>query len=102
MSTTQITLSKPIKRGENEITAITIHEPNAGSLRGISVSDVLSLNTDAIVKLIPRISDPKITEQEMLRFGLRDLANMGGAIANFFLTDEERAAVTADSQSPTT
>lgn len=97
-----IKLSKPVMRGENEITSITLHEPNAGSLRGISISDLLNLNTDAITKLIPRISDPKLTEQEMQRFGLRDLANMGGAIANFFLTDEERAAATADTQSQTT
>lgn len=102
MSTTQITLSKPIKRGDTEITMVTLHEPNAGSLRGISLSDVLGMKSDAIVTLVPRISEPKLTEQEMQRLGLRDLALLEGGIANFFLTDAERAEAAAEIQSQTT
>lgn len=102
MSTTKVTLSKPIKRGETEIAEITLHEPNAGVLRGISLGQVLDMTTDAIVKLVPRISDPKLTEPEMQKLCLRDLAMLGGAVANFFLTDEEREAASAEVKSPTT
>ena len=93
METTTVTLSTPIKRGETEIAEITLYEPTAGSLRGLSVSDVMQMKTDAVVTLAPRISDPKLTESEMSRLRMRDLAIIGAGIAGFFLTGEEREAL---------
>ena len=102
MKTTTVTLSSPVMRGETPVTEITLHEPNAGNLRGISLSDVLNMKTEAIVTLVPRISEPKLIESEMQKMGLRDLAMLGGGIANFFLTEEERVAATAEISSQTT
>lgn len=95
-----ITLATPLKRGDKEITEIALHEPNAGHLRGVSLSDLMNMKADAIVAVAPRISDPKITEQEMSRMGLRDLTIIGGGIVGFFLSDGEMAEV-SQSISPT-
>lgn len=88
-----ITLTTPLKRGEKEITEIVLHEPNSGHLRGVSLSDLMNMKADAIVAVAPRISEPKITEQEMARMGLRDLTIVGGGIVGFFLSDGEMAEV---------
>lgn len=84
-STTVIKLEVPLKRGETEIQQITLHKPNAGQLRGCSLRDAIDLKTDAIVLIVPRISDPKITAQEMNQIDPADLLSMGAALANFLL-----------------
>lgn len=80
-----ITLEVPLKRGDNEVATITLHKPNAGNLRGVSLKDCFEMNTDAVVALVPRISDPKITPQEMNSFDPSDLLQFASAIANFVL-----------------
>ena len=85
MKTTTITLEVPLKRGDNEIATITLHKPNSGHLRGVSLKDCFEMNTDAVVALVPRISDPQITPQEMIKFDASDLLQMASVIANFVL-----------------
>lgn len=85
MNHATITLEVPLKRGDTEITALTLHKPNAGHLRGVSLKDCFEMNTDAVVALVPRISDPQITAQEMNKFDPSDLLQMASVIANFVL-----------------
>lgn len=85
MENTLIKLETPLKRGDKEITEITLHKPNSGALRGCSLRDCLDMNTDAICTVIPRISDPQITQQEMTKLEPCDLLQMGAALANFLL-----------------
>lgn len=85
MSVTIITLEKPLQRGDNQITTISLHKPNAGALRGVSLREVFEMNTDAIVAVVPRISDPKITSAEMQQLEPSDLMQLGAALANFML-----------------
>lgn len=80
-----ITLEVPLKRGDNKIATITLHKPNAGHLRGVSLKDCFEMNTDAVVALVPRISDPQVTSQEMIKFDPSDLLQFASAIANFVL-----------------
>ena len=87
MDSTTITLTKPIKRGDQEIAKITLHKPDAGQLRGVSLRACLDMETDAICTVVPRISDPKITPQEMNSRAIEphDLLQMGAALAGFLL-----------------
>ena len=97
-----ITLDVPIKRGETEITAITLHKPNAGSLRGVSISACMQLEVDAIINVVPRISDPKLTPQEAAALDLADITQAGVAIAAFFVPKAAMAEAETSLQSPTT
>lgn len=90
-NTTPVTLTKPIKRGEKDVTDITLHKPNTGALRGVSLRELLDMNTDAIVVVVPRISDPKITPQEMQTMEPCDLLKMGATLAGFLLPPELKA-----------
>lgn len=81
-----IQLDEPIKRGEQEITEITLRKPKSGELRGVSLADVLQLQTDALMTLIPRLSTPSLTAPEVRGMDPADLVQCGGEIAGFLLT----------------
>ncbi|MCM2973492.1 phage tail assembly protein [Larsenimonas suaedae] len=81
-----IELDSPITRGEQTIDTVTLRKPTAGELRGVNLSDVLQLQTDALIKLIPRLSNPSLTEHEVRHMDPADLVQCGGEIAGFLLT----------------
>lgn len=86
-----ITLDEPIKRGESEIATITLRKPQAGELRGLTLEDLLKTDVDTILKLIPRISDPILIDQEVAAMDPADLTECGGAIRGFFMTKAQQA-----------
>ena len=75
-----ITLKNPIKRGDKEINKVTIREPKGGELRGVSLGDFSELNVDVILKVLPRVSTPALTEQEGEGLRLMDLVSIGFAM----------------------
>ncbi|MDU8000725.1 MAG: phage tail assembly protein [Klebsiella sp.] len=62
-----VILSKPIKRGDQEITTITINDniKQAGSLRGLRLVDVLNFDFDAVSTLLTRITTPSLTSSDV-------------------------------------
>lgn len=84
--TDPIELDDPIKRGEQTIDTITLRKPKSGELRGISLADVLQMQTDALITLIPRLSNPSLTATEVRQMDPADLVQCGGEIAGFLLT----------------
>ncbi|WP_234085324.1 phage tail assembly protein [Azonexus sp. R2A61] len=100
-TSTTITLSVPLKRGDKELHDIVLHKPNSGALRGVSLRELLDMGTDAIITVVPRVSDPKITPQEMAVVEPCDLLKMGAALAGFLLPPEVLAEAEKSTQSPT-
>lgn len=84
--TDPIVLDEPIKRGEQTISEITLRKPKSGELRGVSLADVLQMQTDALITLIPRLSTPSLTAVEVRQMDPADLVQCGGEIAGFLLT----------------
>jgi hypothetical protein len=81
--TENVTLDTPIKRGDAEITAITLRKPNAGTLRGTTLQDLVALDVNALAKVLPRISTPTLTEQDVHQLDPADLVQLGMAFAGF-------------------
>lgn len=88
MNTQAVTLDEPITRGDTKIAFIEIRKPKSGALRGINLADLLQMNTDAIMKITPRVSEPTITIQEAEALEPADLLKIGAAIASFLLPKE--------------
>lgn len=80
-----IELDEPIKRGEQTISEITLRKPQSGELRGVSLTDVLQMQTDALITLIPRLSTPSLTAIEVRQMDPADLVQCGGELVNFLL-----------------
>lgn len=79
-----ITLSRPLVRGETNITEVTLREPNAGSLRGLRLTDLLNGDVDSVATLLPRISEPSISSAEATNLAAVDLGQISGEIMGFF------------------
>lgn len=85
-----IPLDTPIKRGKTEITEITLRKPNSGELRGVALSDLLRLDTGALITVLPRISTPSLTKQEAASLDPADMLTLGSEVANFLLSKATR------------
>lgn len=81
----KVTLDQAISRGKESVTEVTLRKPKAGELRGLSLSDLLNLDVNAISTVLPRISSPMITKDEVLTMDPADLVQIGGEISNFLV-----------------
>lgn len=88
---TSLTLSSPIKRGNEKITEITLRKPDAGSLRGLTLTDLIRMDVDSMAELTPRLS--LITEPEFRQLHPYDMMQLGKAITGFLMTPPQELAV---------
>ena len=95
MDQNTITLDTPIKRGEKEITEVTVHKPNSGALRGCSLRGLLDFQTADIITVTPRITDPQLTPAEAAMLDPVDLLQIGVKVADFLLPSQLKAEAQA-------
>ena len=89
-----VTLSEQIVRGESRIETLSIRKPKSGELRGgISLQDIIGTDISALLKIIPRVSEPPLTAEEADNLEPEDLAEIGGIMRGFFMTQAERQAI---------
>lgn len=81
----RVPLDFPIKRGEQRITALELRRPNAGELRGIHLAELIQLDVASLIRLIPRISIPSLTEAEVQAMDPADLLAVGTKAVGFLL-----------------
>lgn len=91
--TAKILLETPIRRGEQTIEELTLRKPVAGELRGVALSDVMRADVSALHVLLPRITSPTLTTQDVSNLDLVDLGNIAGEVMGFFMPRAERAAL---------
>ncbi|WP_439571188.1 phage tail assembly protein [Sphingomonas sp.] len=90
-----VTLSSPIARGTTTIDTLTIRKPKAGELRGLTLQDLVGTDVTALLKIIPRISSPVLTQEETDNLEAEDLTEIGGTIRGFFMTSAEKKLIEA-------
>ncbi|EMB4701608.1 phage tail assembly protein [Klebsiella pneumoniae] len=78
-----VTLENPVKRGEQVIEKITLMKPNAGTLRGVSLADVARSEVDALIKVLPRMTSPSLTESDVVMMDLPDLMALATKVIGF-------------------
>lgn len=80
-----ITLEEPIKRGDTEITEIQIRKPKAGELRGVSLALLMQMEVTELTKVLPRITQPTLTEDEIRNLDPADLTQFAVEVSSFLL-----------------
>ncbi|WOA54380.1 phage tail assembly protein [Dickeya solani] len=80
-----ITLQTPLTRSGGDVTTVTITDAlkQAGSLRGLKVYDVMTSDVDALMTLIPRVTSPALTQDELRRMDVWDFCQFANAVATF-------------------
>lgn len=85
-----VTLDEPVKRGDTEITSVIVRKPGAGELRGISLLALSDMDVTALHKVLPRVTTPMLTQQDIERLAPADLLSLGVAISSFLLPTAQR------------
>ena len=88
--TAVIILDEPIARGNTDITEITIRRPKSGALRGVSLLDLLQLNVTALQVVLPRITEPSLTQADVAALDPADLLQIGTEVSNFLAPKADR------------
>lgn len=87
-----VTLDVPIVRGETTITEVQVRRPDGGSFRGLNLVQVSQLDYSQLETLLPRITTPMLTKQEIARLDPADLMQLGGEVMDFLLPKAAKAA----------
>jgi hypothetical protein len=82
---TKVTLDTPIQRGKTEITELTLTKPQSGALRGVKLADLLEMDYSAVATVLPRVSTPSLTPQEISEMDPADFTQLAGGIVSFLL-----------------
>lgn len=82
---TNIKLDTPIKRGEQTINELKLRKPDATALRGVSILSLAQCDVDALIKVLPRITEPTLTEHDVQKMDVADLTACGIAVSVFLL-----------------
>ncbi|QKV52640.1 phage tail assembly protein [Comamonas antarctica] len=80
-----VKLDQPLKRGEQNIESVTLRKPRSGELRGIKLTELLNLDVVALQLLMPRITTPTLTAQDVAALDPADLTELGVRVASFFV-----------------
>lgn len=81
------------KRGDDQVTKVRLRKPKGGELRGLNLQDLMRADVNAIITVLPRISDPIMTPQEAADLEADDLAEAGGVITGFFFNSAQRKLI---------
>lgn len=78
-----VILDNPLMRGEQKIEKVTVSKPNAGTLRGVSLASLANSDVDALIKVLPRMTYPALTEHEITRLDASDLMLFAAEVIGF-------------------
>ena len=80
-----VKLDSPITRGDTTITEIVLRKPQSGALRGTRLQAIMDMDVGAMMTIIPRISTPALTAQEMAEMDPADLTALSVEVVTFLL-----------------
>lgn len=87
-----VELDEPISRGKTVIKEIQVRKPKSGALRNVSLTDLLQMQVSALTTVLPRITEPALTEAEIRELDPADLVQLGGTVAGFLVPKKTREA----------
>ena len=79
------TLEFPITRGATTITQLHLRKPKAGALRGINLAELLQLRAEAVMVLLPRITEPPLLKHEVENMEPVDLIACATEVVDFLV-----------------
>ena len=84
-----VTLETPIQRGGGVIDVVTLRKPLAGALRGINLAELLTLRAESVMLLLPRITTPTLTREDVAAMDPVDLVSCASEVVNFLVPSKQ-------------
>lgn len=86
-----VELQEPIVRKGETITRLQLLKPRVGDLRGLSLSELLVCQADAVAKLLPRITHPTLVQHEVDALDPADFVACSAEVVDFLTPQAARA-----------
>ncbi|MBF7690867.1 phage tail assembly protein [Acinetobacter pollinis] len=86
-----IELDSDIQIAGQRLEKLDIRKPNIQALSGVKISDLLQADVNAILKVLPRVSNPTLTTQQVNQLEPSDIAQVGGVLMIFLQPKSQRA-----------
>ncbi|MBF4456789.1 MULTISPECIES: phage tail assembly protein [Acinetobacter] len=93
-----VPLEEPITSGGQKITHITIRKPNVKALSGVSLQAIYQHDVNALIKVLPRVTTPALTPQQVLELDPVDFAQLGGHLVTFLYPKDLQKAIKEEQQ----
>lgn len=85
-----VTLCKPVQIDGKPVTEITVRKPSTGELRGLSLVDILTMDVSAMIKLLPRITQPPLSAEQISKeIEPEDFTDLASKTVLFFARKEQ-------------
>lgn len=86
-----VQLDQPIARGDTKIAFVQVRKPSAGELRGLSMAQLSQLDYGTLETLLPRITNPALTKQDLTKMDPADFMQLGMEVLDFLLPTSAKA-----------
>lgn len=87
-------LENPIIRGEMKITEIQIRKPNVGTLRNLSLQDVLKWEINAVNTVLTRVTQPTLNVAELNAMDVSDYTTLTVELTSFLVSAKAKSQAT--------
>lgn len=84
-----VTLSTPVTIDGTEVSKITLRKPGTGELRGLKLTDILQMDVSTMIRLLPRITMPPLSEAQVSSLPPEDFTDFAGKTVVFFARKEQ-------------
>ncbi|WP_186371993.1 phage tail assembly protein [Yersinia alsatica] len=93
-----VVLQTPIKRGKTVINEVSLTGAlkQAGSLRGLKMYDIITTDVNALIKLLPRVTSPALTEIELVTMDTWDFSQLAQEVVTFLQPASEGDSTTTE------
>lgn len=80
----RVILQEPLTIDGETVTEIELRKPRTGDLRGVKLTDLLQMDVNAVLRLLPKISHPYLTPSALEELDPTDLATLSVVVTTFF------------------
>lgn len=88
-----VTLSTAVRIDGKDVQLIALRKPRTGELRGLKLTDVLQMDTDAMIRLLPRITAPALSPAQVADLDPADFVALCGKVVLFFAKPSDLAGL---------
>jgi hypothetical protein len=87
-------LISPIQRGggAEPISEVTVQKPSVGALRGVKLTNLLQMDINTMMVVLPRITSPALLPVEVAEMDPADFLTLSGEVVGFFMNPADLAA----------
>lgn len=90
-NTTVVVLDCPLTiAGDQLVKEVVVRKPTAGALRGLALTDLLRMQTEAIQLILPRITTPMLHKPDVAKLDPADMVALATAVVGFLVPKSER------------